>query len=652
MKNFASRFIFLLSLLFAGTIILSGQVPQGFNYMAIARDGDGNILPDLPLTVRIALLDGDLVKVWEEAHDVTTNGNGLFQIIIGQGKSTEAGYVLSFDEIDWKMPNMSINTSLYLKDEWLDMGTVPLLSVPFSMVSKDVQTPLTISGKSTDFTNPIFEVKNSLNQPVFSVYGDGIRIHVADITTKSPKGGFSVGGFDVKADPVDYLTVTRDYTVVNVNRNAPKGPKGGFSVGGFDGKTDPSFFLNMTSENYFIGEGSGLLIEPTGLYNSVIGYQAGKSLTTGSSNTMLGHLAGTSVSSGGNNILIGEFAGNNLATGQHNTIIGNSAGYNHTTQEYNVMIGTGAGYNLIPKTTSPTNSGSYNNFIGINAGNKIKTGMDNTFVGTNAGAMLEEGNGNTIIGIDAGRGGNWDPGVYHSGFVTSNNTIIGNGAGYSLDVGSGNVFIGYSAGAGETGTVISPADNKLYIANSSSNPLIYGDFSAKRLGINTTTLNETLNVEGNASISGTLTATSINAPITGNLTGNVTGDVTGNVTGSAGNIGGLTMGIINFGGTGNFLTASGGIYVLSVSGGVITVTNNSGTYCALWYQGHQAAPVSGTIIINNPTGSTFNLPAFTAGDPGNGQGIEIHFGKPYGGAYCSVWLSWSNSRLIGHYIMY
>ena len=92
----------------------------------------------------------------------------------------------------------------------------------------------------------------------------------------------------------------------------------------------------------------------------------------------------------------------------------------------------------------------------------------------------------------------------------------------------------------------------------------------------------------------------------------------------------------------------GGKFVLTSNGSAITVTNNSGTFCSLWYQGRQVTAVSGSVIINNPIGSTYILPSFTV----NGQGMDIHFGLENGGAYCSVWVSWSNSKLFGHYIMY
>jgi len=69
----------------------------------------------------------------------------------------------------------------------------------------------------------------------------------------------------------------------------------------------------------------------------------------------------------------------------------------------------------------------------------------------------------------------------HKNINGNSNTFIGNSSGNSNTAGSGNVFIGYESGFYETGS------NKLYISNnSSSTPLIYGDFQNRQLKINGT----------------------------------------------------------------------------------------------------------------------------------------------------------------------
>ena len=83
------------------------------------------------------------------------------------------------------------------------------------------------------------------------------------------------------------------------------------------------------------------------------------------------------------------------------------------------------------------------------------------------------GYGNTFLG--------WATG--YSNTTGYYNTFLGFEAGFMNTTGSGNIFLGKRAGFYETGS------NKLYIANdiADSNVLIYGDFSTKNVGINTTT---------------------------------------------------------------------------------------------------------------------------------------------------------------------
>ena len=740
---------------FTGLKIIS-QVPQGFNYQAIARGSDGKELANTPLDVKISILsdtngfyNNSITSdkyVWEEQQSVITNNLGLFSLVVGKTPANWIqGTASSFSAIDWTAGPLYIGTKIYYSSSWKTMGSAKLWTVPYSMVSQNISglKKLTVAGATTNMEEALFEVKNNLNQTVFAVYNEGVRVGIGDGNAKGTKGGFAIGGFGTKTDGQEYLRVTSDSTRVYVN-GAAKGSKGGFAIGGFGTKTTTGSYLNITPQNYFIGYSAGVnndggtsnifigkesgrvnitgsdnvflgfqagysnnasynsfigyqagkanssgsynsffgynagLVNSTGANNVFIGYESGKANTTGANNVFIGKNAGHSSNgdnnifigleagksaSGNDNIFIGLNAGTSLTSGTHNLLIGSSAGYNHTTQEYNVMLGTNAGYHLLGGSFW---AGSFNTFMGINAGYKIANGKENAFIGTNAGYFIENGTGNTIVGIDAGRSGE----EHDLGYIASYNTIMGDKAGYnitngsenviigvnagaSLTSGSGNVFIGSYAGTPETGS------NKLYIANSYDEdepqpPLIYGDFSTGSVGIGTTTLTNKFNVGGDASVSGTLTAGAFSGNITGSVTGNVTGNLTGNVTGnvsgsagSAGSVGGLTMGIISSG-DGTFLTACGGKYVLSLSSGVITITNTTTGYCALWYQGQNAANFGGYVVINNIVGSTWVSPAFNA----NGQGMEMHFGAPFGGSYCSVWLNWTNSRVIGHYIMY
>jgi hypothetical protein len=141
-----------------------------------------------------------------------------------------------------------------------------------------------------------------------------------------------------------------------------------------------------------------------------------------------------------NNVTVGRGAAGLIT----NTAVGISAlGNGLTTGNNNSAFGRG--------TLASLTSGSENVAVGIWSQNALTTGYANTTIGTNAMRTSTTAWGNTAIGIAA----------------LENNLT-----------GSRNVALGYQAGQNETGS------NKLYIAYSNNDSLIYGDFSTGRLAIN------------------------------------------------------------------------------------------------------------------------------------------------------------------------
>lgn len=112
----------------------------------------------------------------------------------------------------------------------------------------------------------------------------------------------------------------------------------------------------------------------TGVQNTVMGYQAGKLLTSSFKNAIFGYKAGTSLNTSG---------------GQgYNTFIGNEAG--ETNDGYlNCFVGHIAGYQA---------TGNRNTFIGGTAGQSKTSGGDNTYVGCDAGRNESNGSYNTFVG--------------------------------------------------------------------------------------------------------------------------------------------------------------------------------------------------------------------------------------------------------------
>ena len=347
-------FIFFLS----SFILTFSQSPKSFNYQAVARDNTGQVLISQDLNIKIGILSGSASGTlqWEEIHDVTTNEFGLFAIQIGTETKT-GGDAPVFSAIDWNSTTHFINVQVNAGNDYVDMGTSQLLSVPYALSASSVSDlkKLNILGPADQpADSALFEVKNKDGQTVFAVYNEGVRVYVDTASTKGLKGGFAVGGFSAskgisqdymritpdsirmyldeesgkglkggfavggfgasKAPPQEYLRVTPDSVRVYINDTISKGLKGGFAVGGFGASKGSTDLMHLNKDNYFIGHNSGSNTT-TGTFNSFFGYQAGMANSTGNNNVFLGYKAGTANVSANENIFIGYQAGTDATGG-------------------------------------------------------------------------------------------------------------------------------------------------------------------------------------------------------------------------------------------------------------------------------------------------------------------------------------------------
>jgi hypothetical protein len=96
---------------------------------------------------------------------------------------------------------------------------------------------------------------------------------------------------------------------------------------------------------------------------------------------------------GTNNLFIGQST-SAVIGGTYNTFLGSQAGQGNTTGSYNTYFGYKAGF--------PNTTGSHNTFIGYEAGKLNTDGDDNVFIGYNAGQGNQRGRRNLMIGPNAG----------------------------------------------------------------------------------------------------------------------------------------------------------------------------------------------------------------------------------------------------------
>ncbi len=465
------------------------QVPQGFNYQAIARDATGTVIFNKSIPIRLTLrtsLTGDTIIYEETFSSVKTDQYGMISLVVGTGTQT-GGTAALFSAIDWKARTLFLKTEVqYPGTTWTTMGTTQIWAVPYSLVAKDVQGPLTslgINGTSTyTADSALFEVKNKDGNTVFAVYNEGVRVYVSNETkglksgfavggfgtdkgtsqpflvvnedsariyvnsntsTKGLKGGFAVGGYDMTKGTVqDYLNVSPDSVRIYIDSNpSTKGSKSGFAVGGYDmTKGGVVQYLSVTNDSTRIITADTL--KGFGVSNLSSGNTEGYLRLT-PSNYLIGHQAGSSITTGLYNSVLGYESGYSLRSGASNSFMGYKAGYFNTSGNYNVFIGNNAGF---------LNNGSMNTFVGFISGQNNQTGYYNTFVGDSSGFSNSSGFDNTFLG---GRAGCSNSTGYFNMFAGSQagyrnstgsyNTAFGASALYSNTKGSGNVANGTAA---------------------------------------------------------------------------------------------------------------------------------------------------------------------------------------------------------------
>ncbi len=143
---------FLLTLIFISVSIVEGQAPQAFKYQAVARDGQGNILPNQDISLRIKILSGTSSDniVYLENHNLRTNQFGLINIEIGNGEDKQG----SIENINWQAESYylqvemgELNTSTYQI-----LGKSQFLSVPYALYAEKAGN---INTKDTSTTNEL-----------------------------------------------------------------------------------------------------------------------------------------------------------------------------------------------------------------------------------------------------------------------------------------------------------------------------------------------------------------------------------------------------------------------------------------------------------------------------------------------------------------
>ncbi|MBO4601827.1 MAG: hypothetical protein J5651_01540, partial [Salinivirgaceae bacterium] len=191
-------------LLAAATLLATTMTmaQSGFNYQAVIRDADGNLVADQNITIRISLMSGT-TTLYQEKLATTTNVYGVATVVVGTGQPLTG----SFSSIDWSKGEISMKTEFDPNggNSFVTVGTTRLQSVPTAEYAKTTSavknpTDIQIQAKESAADDEVlFSVKDKDGNIVFAVYNNGVRVYVDDSDGgKAAKSGFAVAGRKAK----------------------------------------------------------------------------------------------------------------------------------------------------------------------------------------------------------------------------------------------------------------------------------------------------------------------------------------------------------------------------------------------------------------------------------------------------------------------
>lgn len=144
--------LFLTLLLSSLTIIALCQPPK-INYQGVARGSSGGVLVNQAISLRLSISTTPTTNtVFAEEHQETTNSEGIFNLIIGEGDSV----LSSISNIDWGSSDHFIKVEMDTSGgtSWVHMGTMQLVSVPYALYAKDAKSTEEIQGSPINSIAP------------------------------------------------------------------------------------------------------------------------------------------------------------------------------------------------------------------------------------------------------------------------------------------------------------------------------------------------------------------------------------------------------------------------------------------------------------------------------------------------------------------
>ncbi|MFN8239686.1 MAG: hypothetical protein U0X39_02925 [Bacteroidales bacterium] len=250
----------------SATASAQGGLSLGVNYQAVARDAYGKELVNQKIDVKFSIIKDSPVGAveYEEVHrNVMTSKYGVFNLTIGKGEpATKSG---TFAQIGWETGPHFLKVEVKFDNDYLDMGTLEFLAVPYALFAKKSLEPGPQGPKgdpgdpATDNQTLSFDGKNlSLTQ------GGGNAPSVVNLSTLNAPHNLSILGDTLSilgGNKVGLPNYMQDLTLdVNNNLKITKNPSAALiSLSKYLDNTDnQTLTLNTSNNNLSITNGNSI----------------------------------------------------------------------------------------------------------------------------------------------------------------------------------------------------------------------------------------------------------------------------------------------------------------------------------------------------------------------------------------------------------
>ena len=162
-NTFAKKYVQWLATIILLLIAQQG-FSQSFNYQAVIRDASGNPMINQTIGIQITILQGDANgnNIYQEAHRVTSNAQGVIALAIGQGATAD-----NFGAIAWRSQDYWLQVAVDTTggDAYAIIGSSPILSVPYANYAAN--------GPDSDPNNEIELPTGGTNGQILATDGNG-----------------------------------------------------------------------------------------------------------------------------------------------------------------------------------------------------------------------------------------------------------------------------------------------------------------------------------------------------------------------------------------------------------------------------------------------------------------------------------------------